>query len=143
MGLEAANRSTFVGTLAPGPVAAGVPVAAVVVAPAVPAVLVVRALLPAAADRSTSRSMMARAKRWQWPPVRAGYQVAVDHDVLVRVDRAHVADVADQVVVGDHWSAADQLRQRRDQPHPVADDPLDDDFSAKARFMNSVAGGAC
>ena len=82
VGLEAANRSTFVGTPAPGPVAAGVPAVAVVVTPAVPAVAVVVApavpalvavprSLPAAADRSTIRSMMARAKRWQWPPVRA------------------------------------------------------------------------
>ena len=55
-----------------------------------------------------------------------GHQVAVDHDVLVGVDRAHVHHVAVEVVVGDHRTAADQLRHRRHQPHAVADDALDD-----------------
>src|SRR6266542_939755 len=54
-----------------------------------------------------------------------GDQVAVDDDVLVHVDRAHVGRVAVEVVVDDHPAAAHQLRPRSDQPHAVADDALD------------------
>ena len=86
--------------------------------------------------------MILCANRWQWPPVRAGDEVAVDDDVLVGVDRAHVADVAEQVVVRDDRPAADELGHRRDEPHAVADDPLQHAGSANARRMNSVAGGS-
>ena len=70
--------------------------------------------------------MILCANRWQWPPVRAVTRSPVDDDVLVGVDRAHVAHVAEQVVVRDDGPAADELGHRRDEPHAVADDPLQD-----------------
>ena len=53
-------------------------------------------------------------------------QIAVDDDVLVGVDRAHVLHVAEQVVVRDDRAPAHELGHRRDEPHPVADDALHD-----------------
>src|SRR6516225_2787291 len=54
------------------------------------------------------------------------HEIAVDDDVLVGVDRAVSLRVADQVVVYGDAPSLYQLRRRRDEPHAMADDALDD-----------------
>ena len=62
-------------------------------------------------------------------------QIAVNHDVLVGVDSAHVAHIAIEIGVDNHRPATHQLGRPRDQPHAVTDDALDDAFLGEGTFQ--------
>jgi hypothetical protein len=67
-------------------------------------------------------------------PGACGHEVTVNDDVFIGVDGAHVLDVAEQVVMGNHSPALDQCRRRGHEPNTVADNALKDALLRESSF---------
>ena len=51
-----------------------------------------------------------------------GDKIPIDDDVLIDVFGAHIAGVAEQIIMDHNPAASDQLGSRRCQPHAMTDD---------------------
>ena len=71
--------------------------------------MIERRVRQAGVQRAFKMSIICRANRWRWFPVRPVTRSPSTTTSLIGVDRAHVAGVADEVVVHDERSPAHQL----------------------------------